>query len=108
MTPFERVLLRTLIDNPTFAQQVMPLLDEDFFDEDSAAQAIHGWIAAEYRRHQTVPAFNILRICNDADNRHTEATLKRVTAVIGELETMTPEPNTSTAPPSRSSAASRN
>jgi hypothetical protein len=39
-----------------------------------------------------VPDFNILRILNDADNRHTEATLKRVTAVIGELESMTPEP----------------
>src|SRR5262245_20350233 len=69
--PFERVLLRALSDIPAFADQVLPVLHEDFFD-DSAAVTIYTFIADDYRRHHVVPDFNVLRVRNECERGHNE------------------------------------
>src|SRR5712691_3969689 len=50
--PFERRLLRALIDLPAFAEQVMPVLDAEFF-ADFAIAPVFEWIAEDYRQHHT-------------------------------------------------------
>src|SRR5580765_9032142 len=87
-SPLERTLLRALIDIPDVAPQLIPALEADLF-ENPAPVALFTFIADGYQRYQTVPSFNALRIRNDADAGHTEATFKAVAGLIDEIEAMT-------------------
>jgi hypothetical protein len=81
------------MDLPAFADHVIPMLDADLF-EDAATATVYTFVAEDYQRHHTAPDFHVLRLRNDREHAHTEATLKAVAALIQELESMTPIPAT--------------
>src|SRR5258708_1532883 len=88
---FEYTLIRAILDVPSFAAQVIPALQPDFFANEQAA-SICRLIAAGYAQHSVVPDVNVLRARNDLDPTGTDAHRKLVDDVLRSLGAMSPVP----------------